>query len=392
MRRRSIVIVGGGVAGLYAATALAQRGASVTVLERAEAMGEVGAGLQLSANATRLLERIGVGHHALGGATVAERVEMRDGESGAVWMQVRLGDRGRRRWGAPYWQIHRADLHGALLAAARESGVAIRLGENTDRITEEGAVLLENGGAVEADAALGADGLRSRSRAGLFGAAEPSYSGFACWRATIPTEGLPASLTAPQATVWTGPGRHLVAYPLRDASEINLVAVSERPETAPERWREEGDVAELRARYAGWRPEAQTLLERVERCLLWGLYGRPTPSDWHKGAAALLGDAAHPTTPFMAQGAGMGLEDGAALARLLPEAEDIPAALAAYSAARAPRAQRLVAMAMENVHAFHMTGARRALLTGLPGKLALPLARAVAEKRLDSVYGHVEPA
>lgn len=387
-----VVVCGGGIGGLFAASVLARRGAEVIVLERSESLGEVGAGLQLGANASRLLERAGVAEHQLGGATRAERVDLRHGGHGRTWFSLPLGAAGEARWGAPFLQVHRVDLHGALASAAREAGVAIRLGEGVARVEEEGAAVLSTGEVVEGDAVIAADGLRSRARASLFGEGGPTFAGYVVWRAVFPADRLPKRLREPRATVWTGPGRHIVAYPLRGGTMMNLVATLERRVPAVERWAAEGDPAELCDAFAGWNEDVCALTGAVERCLLWGLFTRRQPPSWSVGRVALLGDAAHPTTPFMAQGASQAIEDGAALGRLLPGADNVSAALVRYGAARGPRAARAVSMALENARLYHAGGLERAVFTGAPGRLALKFAPGLAMRRLDWLYGHVEPA
>ena len=390
--KRRVVIVGAGLAGLFAAAALAQRGCAVTVIERAQALGEAGAGIQISPNGARLLARIGALDAVRRDGFAPQAAEMRLGRGGARILSLPLGGRAEARWGAPYLQVHRADLLTALESVARASGVAIRLGEAVTGADPAGALLLAHGGAVEGDVILGADGVRSDVRAGLFGPVETRFLGQVAWRGTVAAADLPPGLVAPNATVWVGPGRHLVTYYLRGGALVNFVAVEERRAWAEESWSAPGDVAELRAAFAGWRPEAAGVLAAARECLLWGLFDRPSPPAWRKGRVGLLGDACHPMLPFMAQGAVQAFEDGAALARLLPGAADIPAALAAYEAARRPRASRVQAAARANAALFHAGNPASQALRYGPIALGSRLAPGVAMGRLDWLYGHVEPA
>lgn len=383
-RRPRVAIAGAGIGGLFAAAALAQAGCEVVLCERATALTEVGAGVQVSPNGARLLDRLGVLAAVRAAGFAPEAAEMRSGVSGARLLRLPLGAAAEARWGAPYLQVHRADLLHVLARATGEAGVALRLGAPVARAAE-GALLLEGGEAVEADAALGADGLRSAVRASLLGPDAPRFTGNVAWRATVPTAAVPPGLAAPNATVWVGPGRHLVTYRLRGGALVNVVAVEERAAWAEESWSAEGDPAALRAAFAGWR--AAPLLAAVERCWLWGLFDRDPPPFWARGRVALLGDACHPMPPFMAQGAVQAIEDGATLARLLPGADDPAAALRAYEAARRDRAARVLRTARSNAALFHARGLGAALRQG-PIALGSRLIPAAAAARLDWLYGH----
>jgi len=383
-----IAVAGAGPGGLFAAAALARAGCAVTVCERAPAIGEVGAGVQISPNGARLLARIGALEALRTTACAPEAALMRDGRSGATLLRLPLGDAAVARWGAPYLQVHRADLIAALADAARDAGAKIRLGaEAVD--ADDAGLRLAGGETVAADAVIAADGVRSPLRAALFGPVTARFLGQTAWRGTVAAEAAPPAFRAAAATVWVGPGRHLVTYPLRGGAEINVVAVREQDAWSAEDWRAEGDAAEMRAAFAGW--AAAPLLQAMTRCFLWGLFDRPAPPAWRRGRVALLGDACHPMLPFMAQGAVQAFEDGAALARLLPGAGDVPAALAAYEAARRPRATRVQAVAAANARLFHAAGPARLLRQGVVA-VGSRLAPGVAAGRLDWLYGHEEAA
>lgn len=393
-RRLKAAVAGAGLGGLFAAAALARAGLDVTVCEAAPSLGEVGAGIQISPNGARLLARAGALEAVARRAVAPEAAAMRRGEDGGLIFSLPLGAAAERRWGAPYLQVHRADLLAALRDAAEAAGARLRLGARAVGATD-GALLLEEG-AEEADVVIAADGVRSTLRAALFGPVAPRFLGHVAWRATVPAEAAPG-WAKPEATVWAGAGRHLVTYPLRGGALVNVVAVVERDAwdgegRTAESWSAAGDPEEMRAAFAGW--AAAPLLAAVERCFLWGLFDRPPPPSWSRGRTALLGDACHPMLPFMAQGAVQAIEDGAALARLLRGAgvEGVEAALAAYEAARRGRAEAVQARARANAGLFHQPpGPARALRRGVLG-LGARLAPSVAMGRLDWLYGHVEPA
>lgn len=379
LKERSVVVVGGGVAGLAVARALALRGAAVRVLEQAPVISEVGAGLQVSPNGGRVLAALGLTQEFERRSMASGAVVLRD-PAGRRVLRMPLEGRGR------FALVHRADLIDVLERGAREAGVSIELGTRVEAATlwERRAELrLADGGELRPELVVGADGLHSRVRAELLGAARPAFTGQVAWRALIPCpEGVPA-----EAQVFMGPGRHLVAYPLRGGALLNLVAVEERSEWAEEGWHHAGDPEEMRAAFAGFGGPVPGWLAAVERCGLWGLFRHPVAARWHAPGVAILGDAAHPTLPFLAQGACMALEDAWVLAAMLDGHEGDAAALEAYQRARRPRVRRIVDAATANARNYHLKGPAAAL-----AHAALRVAGAVAPERVlsrfDWLYGH----
>lgn len=346
---RSVAVVGGGIAGLTATLALRQRGAAVTVHERAGALREVGAGIQISPNAGRVLEALGLGDAFAAISQPIERTLLHDAGGGTVaWLNF-----ARHRPHDRFRAVHRARLVALLEEAAREAGVTVRLGET---VTDPPA----------ADLVIGADGLHSRQRAALNGAETPFFTGQTAWRALIPDAD-----ETPQVDVFMGAGRHLVSYPLGDGIR-NIVAVLETRDWTAEGWSQPGDPAALRAAFAGFGGPVPRWLAQVEACGWWGLHRHPVARRWQDGSRVLIGDAAHPTLPFLAQGACMAIEDAFRLARHL-EAAPQAQALAAFEAERIPRTTRIVAAASANARNYHLTGVKRAA-----AHAALRLASAVA--------------
>lgn len=339
----SIAIVGAGIAGLTAATALARRGASVTVHERADALREVGAGLQLSPNALRVLDALDLWPRLQAVSVPSERVELRDSSARLV---ARL-DLARYRPKDRFRLVHRARLLELLADAARDAGARILLGQ--DIATPP-----------QADLVVGADGVKSRMRPLLNGPEIPFFTGQTAWRAVIPAE----QGAQPAAQVFMGPGRHLVSYPLGQGMR-NIVAVVERPDWRDEGWSQPGDPADLRAAFGHFGGPVPDWLAAVDQVSLWGLFRHPVAAHWQRPAGqgpalALIGDAAHPTLPFLAQGAVMAIEDAWVLAACLSEDELIPA-LARYQALRQPRCQRIVKAANDNARNYHLQGPARAV-------------------------------
>ena len=385
------LIAGGGIAGMAAALALAREGWQVTVCEEAAAPGEVGAGLQMSPNAAKVLRWLGVLDAVSGPAFHPQAAELRAGRSGARIFRASLGAAAKARWGAPYLHVHRADLLAALTDAARDAGVELRGGARVEGYLRrpEGPVLkLAGGESLTGDLVIGADGIRSVLRSQLNGPEELAFTGQIAWRGTIPAERLPDALVAPNATVWAGPGRHLVTYYLRGGSLVNFVAVEERAEWTAEGWSAPGDPEELRRGFAGWHPDVTGLLDQIETTFLWGLFGRPEQVRWVDGPVVLIGDAAHPMLPFMAQGAAMGLEDVAVLVRELQTGSDLPEALLAYEERRWPRVTQVQRRSLANGQFFHKpSGIGRVGHWGLVSTVSR-LAPGFAAGRLDWLYGH----
>ncbi|MCB2132157.1 MAG: FAD-dependent oxidoreductase, partial [Rhodobacteraceae bacterium] len=301
MGTRSITVIGAGIAGLAVARALAMRGSRVTVLEQAPEIREVGAGLQITPNGHRVIEALGLGLAAEREGQRAEAVELIDGETGG---RVLAMDLLRQRPDAPFRFFHRADLIALLAEGARAAGVEIRLLQRIEEVTlGEGRPRLRTaqGAEIETDILIGADGLHSRVREALNGKVAPFFTHQVAWRATLPAE----PDIRPVAQVFMGAGRHVVTYPLRGGKLRNLVAVEERHRWAEESWSLTDDPLALRIAFEDFVPEVRGWLDRIERPNLWGRFHNSVAGRWHGQGAVILGDAAHPTLPFLAQGANM---------------------------------------------------------------------------------------
>jgi salicylate hydroxylase len=363
---RQVGVIGGGVAGLAVARALALRGAEVTLFEQASAIAEVGAGLQISPNGLRVVDALGLGDALRSVAERARAVVLRDFRRGAQVLRLDLDRNGGQ---GDYLFVHRARLIEVLEAGAREAGVRIRL---KSRIL---------GGGLPGNLTVGADGLHSGLRAALNGTAAPFFTGQVAWRAVIADPG-----GSPEAQVFMGPRRHLVSYPLAGGLR-NIVAVEERSGWADEGWHHRDDPAHLRRAFARFGGPVPGWLAEVAEVHLWGLFRHPVAPRWQDGARVILGDAAHPTLPFLAQGANLALEDAWVLAdrlsRLPPDA-----ALADYEAVRKPRVIRVIDAASANARNYHLANpvVRGVAHTAL--RLGGRLAPKAAVRRFDWLYGH----
>lgn len=383
LRHLNITIIGAGIGGLAAALVLQRKGAQVTVLEQSEVVSEVGAGLQITPNGMAVLQALELNDALAWCSQRAKAVVLREYRRGN---QVLRLDLDQYAADLRYYFVHRADLIQILAEAAREAGVQVRLLQKVERVDSETkpVVHLANGAQCGGDLVIGADGLHSQARRALNETSQPFFTRQVAWRAIVPNHSkLPA-----EAQVFMGPGQHLVAYPLRDGSVVNLVAVQERRAWAEEGWHFPDDPENLRQAFSGFGGEAHHLLSQVQDCALWGLFRHPVARHWHKGAVALLGDAAHPTLPFMAQGGNLALEDAWVLgAALEARPGDIPAALASYQDARRERAVKVVEAASRNAWKYHL----RAPLNW-PAHQILRLGGRLAPQRVvsqfDWIYRH----
>jgi len=382
---QEIAVVGAGIGGLAAATALAQRRAHVHVYERAPRLTEAGAGLQVAPNGVAVLEALGLRNAAEASASHPEAVELFDHRSGGLPVaRVPLGSDAVARYGRPYWHLHRADLLDLLRAGAEEAGATLHLGAGVEAAAPRGetvALTLAGGATAEADIVVAADGVRSALRARHVASSPPRFARHVAWRGTVPAERAPAELVRPHVRVTMGHGRHLVTYPLRAGSLVNFVAVEEREAWTAEGWSHPDDPGHLRRAFAGWGGAAGALLDAVDSCFLWGLFDHAPLPRWVDGRIALLGDACHPMLPFLAQGATMALEDAWVLADCLDGADDPRAGLVAYESARRGRATRVQRAAAGSGRLYHLGP----VLSG-PAHAVLRTVAAVAPRHLASRF------
>ena len=380
MSERPVLIAGGGIGGLTLALCLAEHGCPTQVFEQATEFGEPGAGIQLSPNCVRVLHWLGLEEALQAKAFLPQAIQFRHWRSGRVIAQQALGEAARRKYGFPYYHMHRGDLLALLAKAAAHPGIALRTGMRVEGLEQDEksvTVHLEEG-SCRGRALVGADGIRSTVRASLFGPQAPLFTGNVAWRMLVPSERLPAGRIPPAAVCWWGPGRHFVHYYVRRGALVNALCVVEKAGWEVESWTERGEWEELKEDFAGWHADVQLLIDCADRDSLrkWALFDRPPMPRWGRGRATLLGDACHPMLPFMAQGAAMAIEDAAVLSRCLSGAEELAGALRRYEALRRPRTALVQRHSRRNAKLFHLSG----LQAWLRDRAAGPMVGRVAER------------
>jgi salicylate hydroxylase len=348
-----VAIVGGGIGGLAAALALIRRGIDAAVYEQAPALEEVGAGIQISSNGTRVLYALGLEAPLNEIQVLPSRRIIRHWASGETWNWFDLGATTARRYGTPHVMLHRGDLQQVLADAVRRlKPDAIRLGMQCTGFAQTGdavALRFAGGDTVRAGYAIGADGIHSAVRAGLFGADRPHFTGCVAWRGLVPMEKLPPHIAEMLGTNWLGPHGHVLHYPVRRGELMNIISIVERDDWQVESWTVAGTRDELANDFRGWHADVHTIFRHIDAPFKWALMVREPMPRWSQGRVTLLGDACHPTLPFLGQGGVMAIEDAWVLAACLEAYFAAPAkALGRYEEIRRERTAAVVRRSHEN--------------------------------------------
>lgn len=385
MKPLKVLIAGGGIGGLTAALCLARSGIDVDVFELAPAFGEVGAGIQLSPNCSRVLHAVGLEAVLRAVAFLPQATQFRDWATGEIISETALGPHMQQRYGAPYYHIHRGDLLKILVEAASQvPGIRLHLSARAIDFsqTSSSATLRTEGGVFSGELLVGADGIHSKIRELLWGEEPPRFTGNVAWRALVPADRLEAGLVRPMSTAWWGPHKHFVHYYVRGGALVNCVCVVEKTGWEVESWTERGLRAELQADFSGWHQNIQSLIRQVDPDSLfkWALFDRPPMARWGQERVTLLGDACHPTLPFMAQGAAMAIEDAAVLASCIAQGYDVPASLQQYESLRRERTASIQNGSRRNATLFHLSGAE--------AEQRNRAMRNSGARPLDAIYGY----
>jgi len=382
MASQKALIVGAGIGGLTASLCLADSGFDVEVFEQAEEIGEVGVGIQLSPNCSRVLHYLGLESVLQATAFLPEVAEIRDWKSGKLLSSTPLGNAAVEQFGAPYYHIHRADLISGLYEMTRiNPRIKVHTGARIEGFDAplNGVVLNCNGKDVDGDLLVGADGIHSVIRSELFGDQESRFTGNVAWRGLVRAEKMPDGMIPPVAGLWWGPRKHFVHYYVRGGELVNCVCVVEKSGWEVESWNEQGDLQELKEDFDGWDESIGLLIDAMDpnECFKWALFDRAPMSSWGRGRISLLGDACHATLPFLAQGAAMAIEDAVVLAACV-EVEGIEPGLRKYETLRMPRTARIQGASRRNSRIFHMSGVKSWARNGIAGP--------AADKVLDWIY------
>lgn len=355
-----VLIAGGGIGGMTAAACLLKAGIDVAVFEQAPELGEVGAGIQLSANPMRVLRHLGLVERLRSAGCQPSSYQFRMFDTAEVLQEIPLGRTYEERHGVPYLSVHRADLLQALVDAVTElnaDAVTLNAAVSDFAEDEDGVVVrFADGGEARGEVLIGADGIRSLVRARVLGQTPVTYTGDQSWRILVPAERLPAAMRPDTVNICVGPGKHGVVYPIRADGLVNMVGCVEYETWDDESWTSRRPWAEMKADFAGWHGNIQAIIDNADRdqCFRWAMNNRPPVENWSTARVTLLGDAAHPSLPYMAQGGAMAIEDGAVLARALSAAPSVPDALRLYQRNRIGRTSRVVNESSANRAMFHL--------------------------------------
>ena len=360
-KSKKIIIAGAGIGGLAAAACLLQEGYHVRVYEQAPELGEIGAGIQCSANAVKVLHHLGLAERLAEVSVKPKSFEFRLYDTGEVLHKVPLAETHEKNHGAPYYHIHRSDIHKILADRVLEldpdcvvlNSTAVGFEEDDEYIS----LVLSDGSKIKGDILVGADGIKSAIRDQIVGETPPDFTGQVAWRATVPVDKLPDEFMDKIVAIWCGPKKHAVVYYLRSGKVLNFVACVENATWKDESWTVKADWQELKDDFVGWNEEIQIIIDNIDKdqCYRWAMNNRKPIYNWRTDKAVVMGDAAHPTLPYMASGAVMAIEDAAVLMRSINANDDVAQALDMFQRNRVDRTARIVTESTEHGDLYHLS-------------------------------------
>ena len=386
-----IIIAGGGIGGLTAALVANHFGHDVTLIEQASQISEVGAGLQLSPNAMKIFRAIGAERAIMRRGFRPSALTLRNGKSGILLGSVPLGFLAEKRWDAPYVHIHRADLVATLISLLNERAPqCIQLNAKFHKYHHQGdkiSAILEDGKIFQGDLIIGADGIRSSVRKQMAGEDLPQYTGDVAWRAIVPAARLGPDLPEPAGTVWMGAGKHAITYRLGKGDLINFVGVTNKIDWSTEEWNAKGSREEALLDFAGWHKSIVRIIEQSDELFKWGIFARPPLANWSDNRAVLIGDAAHPMPPYLAQGAAMAIEDAWVIVSCLHDAGKVSTSAATYQTIRKPRTDMMLHLSSDQGRFYHLQTAPAQMLVQSPSRIAQKIAAQAMLEQQDKIYG-----
>jgi salicylate hydroxylase len=353
----SVAIIGGGIGGMAAALSLLRAGMDVHVYERARTLSEVGAGIQVSPNASRILHGLGLARALSDMGVKPLAMHQRRWDDGRTLLRTPLAEAVEAAFGFPHYQMHRADLLNTLVRALPAE--RLHIGRRFTTLVDHGdhvEATFDNGMHICVDALVGADGIHSTVRQVLFGPEKPHFTGCVAYRGLAPAERLAHLDLEVTCQVWMGPGKHFVHYYVQNRRLVNFVAAIEQDIWARESWTDRAEVSDWLAAHEGWHPQVRGIIGAADETFIWALFDRKPMKHWSVGRVTLLGDACHAMLPFMAQGAAQAIEDGATLATCLSQTtvQNVPDALRRYESLRLPRASHVQGLSEVNKTRFHL--------------------------------------
>ncbi|MBA58027.1 MAG: hypothetical protein CMQ40_02525 [Gammaproteobacteria bacterium] len=355
----NVGVVGAGIGGLVAALCFSRKNCKVTVIEKTELKGEAGAGIQLSPNCLKVLFDLGLEPQLRHFSSCPKSIDISDWKKGRIIKETRLNPECMGKYGLPYYHIHRGDLLRILRDhAQKRNNIDLELNSEVVEVTEndeKATLILDSGLSRDFDVIVGADGINSAVAKVLGLSHRPQFTGNVAWRALVPKTAVARELDDEKGSLWLGPGKHFVHYPVRKGDLVNCICVAGGRDWRDESWITRADLAELTSEFSQWNPALRALINKIEEGSLfkWALFHRPSLSCWHKKRTVLLGDACHATLPFLAQGAAMAIEDASVLSSCMERDKEISAAFATYQKLRRPRVVSIQRISRVNELLFH---------------------------------------